>query len=254
MHTFALGLLAAALAGAPTGIPADLNLDARGEAGYLWSRYTVENPGQPLAWQPREGDMVLMTSPDKGQTIAYGLAGISHPFHSGLVIRRSNGELGLLESGGAKDLRVTISPIVGRLNRDDMVAEKRFYWVRRIKGTITPAQSAAMTAYAEPQVGKPFVPYSRLAWFYLPGRPQPRPTTVNQPDWFCSEIVTAVLHSAGLLPSNAFRPGAVTPEDLFHDKPGYDISYLYHAPLPWSMYFSYPPVPGPSNAPYRAKE
>jgi hypothetical protein len=111
-----------------------------------------------------------------------------------------------------------------------------------------------MTAYAEAQVGKSFVPYSRLAWFLLPGRPAPRPTTADQEKWFCSEIVAAVMHAGGLVSPNTFPPGSLTPEDLFHDKPPFDLSRLYHAPLPWSMYFSTPPVPGPRGAPYRARE
>lgn len=271
MHTLALGLVAAATLGnigtsptvpvapgtpSPSGrnIPEDVNLDPRGEAGYIWSGYTPQNPGQPLAWKPREGDIVLMTSPDRGQTIGYGLAGVGHPFHSGIVVRRSTGELALLESGGARDMTVSLSPILGRLNRDDMLAEHRFYWVRRIKTTIPPDRSAAMTAYAEAQVGKSFVRYSRLAWFYIPGRPAPRPTTVDQERWFCSEIVAAILHEAGLVPPNSFKPGSLAPDDLFHDRPRHDLSNVYHAPLPWSMYFSTPPVPGPRGAPYRARE
>lgn len=254
MQSIVLGLVAVALTSGPYNIPPETNVDGRGEAGYLWSGYTKEDPGQPIAWIPREGDMVFMTSPDPGQTITYALARTWHPFHSGLVVRRPNGELALLESGGALTLEVSISPILGRLNRDDLVAERRFIWVRRYKGTITPAQSAAMTAYAEAQVGKPFVPYSRLAWFWLPFHIAPKPTTVDQKNWFCSEVVSAVLHEGNILPPNKFRPGSITPRDLFMDRHSKDISDIWHAPLPWSMYFSAPPVPGPTHAPYRARE
>lgn len=254
MPSLALGLLAVALAGSQYNIPADMNLDHRGEAGYLWSGYTKADPGQPIAWQPREGDLVFMTSPDPGQTIAYSLARTWHPFHSGIVIKRSNGELALLESGGAKDYRVSLSPILGRLNRDDMVAERRFTWIRRYRGVITPQQSATLTAFGEAQVGKPFVRYSRLAWFWLPFHPAPKPTTVDQERWFCSEIVAAALHQAGIIPEHMFPPGSTMPRNMFMDCFCKDISDIYHAPLPWSMYFSAPPVPGPNHAPYRARE
>lgn len=250
---------AATLAGVTTAtaepvIPYEVNLDENGEAGYLWSGYTPKNPGQPIAWKPQVGDIVLSTSPDVGQIITYLLARTTHPQHIALIIRQPDGELGIIESGGGGDLSATLRPILGRLGTNDLVKERRFIWVRRIKRAVTERQSQLMTELGVPQVGKPFVPYSRLAWFWTPGRIAPRKTTFDQEKWFCTELVVALLNEAGVLPKGKFKPGSAVPRALFTDCLCNDISDLYHAPLPWSYKLAEPPVPGPHCAPYRARE
>jgi hypothetical protein len=260
MRKTAIGLLAFAFlaavnfcSAAPV-VPYEVNLNEYGEAGYLWSGYTPQNPGTPIGWKPEVGDILFMTSPDPGQTITYALARTWHPFHIAIIARRSNGELGIFESGGGGDLRVTFRPILGRLGAYDMFAERRFTWARRIRRPLTPEQSRLITTLAEPQIDKPFVPYSRLAWFWLPGHPAPRPTRFDQDKWFCSDVIVAVLNEANVLPKGQFEPGSTTPRELFTDCPGKDISQIYHAPLPWSLNLSRPPEPGPRCAPYKAKE
>ena len=260
MRKIALVMLFACVVPTPGGtprepvpvVPPTVNLDARGEAGYLWSGYTPRDPGQPIAWKPREGDIVFMTATDKPQHTTYAIGRTTHPYHIGLIVRRSNGELGILESGGGIPA-VTFRPILGRFGVYDLATERRFAWVRRIRQPLTCEQSRSMTVYGEPQVGKPFSSYARLTMFWLPGHPSPK-TTPDQEKWFCSEIVVALLQEAGVLGKTEFRHGSTTPRELFTDCLWNDISDRYHAPLPWSLNLAQPPVPGPLFAPYRARE
>ena len=107
MQALGLMLLTVALNTTPPSIrtlPADLNLNEYGEAGYIWSGYTPENPGQPMAWKPQEGDLLFLTAPDVPPTIADLLARTTHPYHIALVVRRYGGELALLESNGQGEL------------------------------------------------------------------------------------------------------------------------------------------------------
>jgi hypothetical protein len=260
MRKYGIGLCAVAvLAGvtlcrAEPVVPPDVNLNEYGEAGYLWSGYTPQNPGTPIGWKPKEGDIVFMTSPDIGQSVTYAIGRTWHPFHIALIVRQEDGELGIFESGGGGTMEVSLRPILGRLGVYDIFKERRFNWVRRIKTQITPEGSKAMTKFAEDQVGKPFAPYTRLGWFWAPLHWNPHPTHIDQKKWFCSEIVVVALEQGGILPKGKFHPGMTTPRQMFLDCLWNDISDQYHAPLPWSLKLSQPPVPGPKFAPYKARE
>lgn len=215
-------------------------------AGTLW-----HEPGDPLPchgerYQPREGDLVFFSSVNPAFVLAYSLAGSFHPWHVGMIVRHSSGELVVMESGGIKNHCVVLRPIYHRLSRYLGYLPRARIWVRRIKHPLTPEQSRCLTAFAERQCGKRFCPLLRLGQMVLPGRPLD-PSHPDQDRWFCAELVTESLRTCGLVPWAQLYPEATTPRDLFIDECP-NLSCGWERPRTWSPNCC-PPPPGPLCGP-----
>jgi hypothetical protein len=217
-----------------------------GSIGTLWARDGSWG-GEP--YTPHEGDIILIATITPIFTLTFPLAFSWHPWHSAVIVRRTTGDLAMLECGGDHHGYAALRPPGERL--PDQFT-KPYYrprvWVRRIKHPLTLEQSRELTTFAETQAYKPFTTNPHLAMFIIPGRPLPR-SSPDRKVWFCSEMVTEALVCSGLVtPAQAPRPEALAPRDLFLDI-RIDLSSCWEAPLVYSA-TDQPPPPGPPLGPH----
>jgi hypothetical protein len=178
-------------------------------------------PPEPYAPQP--GDIFLATDQELWSRCGHWLAG-GHGFHhSGIMFRRSDGHMALLEAGPFNSLQIeALDPFVHmnkHVNGGDRV------WIRRRCVPLTPEQSACLTAFAEAQVGKPFAVVRMLAQVTpFRSRGSVRNYFIGQPNggcrhsYFCSELVTECCVAIGLFDPGTARPSSTYPRDLFYGK------------------------------------
>lgn len=206
-------------------------LDVRA-VGYVWS---TDNR-QPCLYQPQEGDIILTTSKDKVYAILWWLAGTGHPYHSAMVVRRSNGRLELFENGGGDSHSATLRALPERLTDlfQDYGDRQPAAWVRRRRVPLTAEQSARLTAFAESQLGKRFSPRNEfLSLIPTRGRVY-RSGDPGQPTWICSEMIFAGIEQAGLMPPGAIsNPGRLSPRDILMDRK-VDMSAFWYPPQRWT--------------------
>jgi hypothetical protein len=191
-------------------------------AGYLYQpAYCLADvrcgPAEPYVPQP--GDIFLATDQALWARLGHYLAGGAGVHHSGIMFRRSNGCMALLEAGPFNSVRVeTMDPLEHM--RDHEQAGDRV-WIRRRAVPLTPEQSECLTAFIEAEDGKPFA-CVRLVGQITPFRSRGKLRTyvVGKPhgdrcSYFCSELVTESCVAAGLIDPETARPSATYPRDLF---------------------------------------
>jgi hypothetical protein len=154
----------------------------------------------------------------------------------GMIVKTSRGDLAILESGGSQDKRVSLRPVGDRF-REYLCTEKdAAIWIRQTRGPLNDCQSAALTCFAESQLGKEFATV-RSAMFVMPGEPKLR-TSPDQEKWFCSEIVVEALKQADLV-RGLPRPAAILPEDFYHNR-NIDLDFYWFPSLRWSLCPNFP--------------
>lgn len=213
--------------------------------GTLWCRESDWHPGSGQAYHPQEGDLVFFSSVSPFYLCVYTLGRTSHPWHVGMIVRDSCGELCVLESGGPADSGVALVPVAHRLCCYLHKRPHRRIWIRRIRCPLTPDQSRCLSCFAQMQNGKRFASWFRMGMMGLPNRPL-KPTCCDQGRWFCAELVSEAMRYCGLCPAEWLRPEKTSPRDLFTDK--VDISCGWEPAETWSPN-SAPPPSGPLFAP-----
>jgi hypothetical protein len=211
--------------------------------GYLWS---ADNKN-PSPFVPQEGDLMLTTSTGKMYAFLFALGRSGHPYHSGLVVRRSTGELEILEIGGSSAHWTTLRTIPERLTSlfQDFGDKGGAIWFRRRRCPLTPEQSARLTAFAESQVRKPFIKKVEVPFFSL-NRGRPNSGDLDQKNWVCSEMLVTAMTHAGLIPAESIaNPSKIWPRDMFYDQ-GIDMSAGWEKPLRWTGSAN-PPAPAPGG-------
>jgi hypothetical protein len=216
MHTaFTCTLLASCLLGAGP--------DPQEGGSYLYQPaycldHVLRGPKVPYVAQP--GDIVLCTDTLLFWKITFIVAGAGHPHHSGIVFRRPDGSLAVLESGPHDTFFVETVELMEHLRGYE--AEGRV-WVRRRTVPLTPEQSAALTNFALAQDGKRFA-LIRLGGQLTPLRSRgPIRTALlgkyqgERDTYMCSELVTTALATVGLIDPHTARPPATYPHELFFD-------------------------------------
>lgn len=168
-------------------------------------------------YEPQPGDLILF----QGKGIVNVIFALGHSggaTHSGIVVARPDGTLGLLESAGVQ-YPVMISDIDSRHQQ-----YSGRIWVRRRCVPLTPEQSKRLTEFACAQEGKP---YDLLGVFIPPfGHPVRKhrlkcltdEQLLNRPRWFCSELCMVALIEAGILDRCVVRPRMTDPRDLKTDR------------------------------------
>jgi hypothetical protein len=213
--------------------------------GTLWAR---DESWGGVPYVPQEGDVLLFGSVSVLFTLTFPLARTWHPWHSGLIVRRSTGDLAMLEDGGDDHPYAALRAPAERL--PDWLRKQYWRprtWVRRRRTPLTPEQSRALTVFAETQAYKPFATTHDFAIMLLPGRPQRR-TFPDRDRWYCSELMLEALVTARIVcPSQIPRPEALAPYDILFDK-RIDLSGGWHDPAVYSS-TRQPPPPGPPLAP-----
>jgi hypothetical protein len=182
--------------------------------------YSIDKcPRLPLIpYCPQPGDIVLYSDANIFWAVLYAIGGTGAPGHSGLVVRRSSGELAVLEAGYNDRPWIRLVALDERLR-----TYKGTCWVRRRKTPIGDEQSRILTEFAEAIDGRRYS-LVRLLGQLTPFRSRGpiRTCFMGKPKgirdrYICSEAVLEGLVLAGLLDGKTTRPSATYPKDLFFD-------------------------------------
>jgi hypothetical protein len=172
-----------------------------------------------VCYVPQPGDIFLATDQARWARAGHWVAGGAGVHHSGIVFRRSDGRLGLIESGPFNSITVEVMDPIEHMKEHVRAGDK--VWLRRRRVPLTAEQSACLTAFVERQEGKPFA-VLRLIGQVTPFRSRGplRTWFVGKPhgdrdNYFCSELVTEACVAAGLMDGCTARPAATYPRDLF---------------------------------------
>jgi hypothetical protein len=186
-------------------------------------RYEIDEEvcGPFAEYCPQPGDIMLATDTSVFWKVMHNLAGTGHPTHSGIVFRRPDGTMAILE-GGPQD--TLLCRTVDWLPNLRQYEQKGRAWVRRRAVPLTAEESCRLTTFALENDGKIFA-LARLGVQLTPFRTRgPVKTTfVGKPhgdrySYFCSELVCEACVAAGLLDAQTTRPTATYPRDLFLDR------------------------------------
>jgi hypothetical protein len=190
-------------------------------------------------YEPQPGDILLFSYWRPINNLISFLAHSGGATHTGMVVRRPNGTLGLLEAPGAP------YPVM----LSDLPSRMRYYhgrvWVRRRRTPLGPEQSACLTAFACAQEGKPFDTGGMFAPVFKsplrrPGTGCAGPEEIDPPAWFCSALTAAAGIAAGLIDPCVSRPQTTDPEDLKRDRL-LDLSPGWEEPLRYQPCAARPP-------------
>jgi hypothetical protein len=176
--------------------------------------------GQPRTVDLQPGDIMLYTDSNWFWEITHDLAGAFQPHGSGVVVRRPDGTLGILEAGPNDTMHVDILDALPHLKEYECRGP---VWIRRRKCPLTDEESARLTEWAMRQKGKGFA-LIRMGGQLTPLRSRGplRTFFIGKPhgdrdSYFCSELVTETLVYTGLIPRETARPCCTYPHDLFYD-------------------------------------
>jgi hypothetical protein len=210
------------------------------EPSYQWD---CKLRGNPVAYVPQPGDVMLATDPNIFWMVTHDLAFAYEPHNSAIIFERSCGGLAMLEAGPNDTLWVRNLDMLPHLKE---YQDKGPVWIRKRKTPLNADQSGALTAFAERQNGKRFA-LGRLGLQLTPIRARGpiRTEWLGKPRgdrraYYCSELVLESLVAAGLLNPDTTRPGATYPHDLFfdHSHNRYIAKHLplacdWHPPARW---------------------
>lgn len=215
MQALLVTLVAACTAGGP--IPAEAPASFLYEPAYHLDHILR---GQPHAYTPQPGDIMMYTDSSIFWEITHDWALAFEPHGSGVVVRRPDGTLGILEAGPNDTFFVRILDMLPHLQEYE---SRGPVWIRKRKCPLTPEQSDALTAFGLRQEWKRFA-LIRLGAQLTPIRNRgPLRTFIlgkprgDRDSYFCSELVTESLCAAGLIDPKTARPSATYPHDLFYD-------------------------------------
>jgi hypothetical protein len=203
---------------------------------YLYEpSYCLDNVvrGNARKYLPQPGDVMLATDKGVFWKVTHDLALAFEPHNSAIIVRRSDGSLGILEAGPNDTLWVGISDMLPHLKE---YADKGPVWIRKRKTPLTAEESAGLTDFAERQNGKRFA-LGRMALLMTPirNRGPIRTEFLGKPhgdrnSYYCSELVLESCVAAGLLDCATTRPSASFPHDLFYER-SHNRYFDKHMPL-----------------------
>lgn len=205
--------------------------NAQAPYGYLWT-YRLDETGRLVRelapYEPREGDLIFFDDMSAWWTFLYKIASTAPPFHAGIVVKKPDGQLGILEAGPDDTLHVYFLDLLPRLHTFQGVLQ-----VRRCKRCLTPEESARLTAFAEKQKGKRYAVW-RLLLQGTPCKSRGGPlrdacahTLFDRRRWLCAEIAVTAAAVAGLTDPNKVCGSNTYPLDII-DNHKHDLSGSYH--------------------------
>jgi hypothetical protein len=177
--------------------------------------------GPTVPYSPTPGDIFLATDQALWARCGHWLAGGCGVHHSGIMFRRCDGRMALIEAGPFNSTTVEVMDPVEHMLARVRAGDK--VWVRRRAVPLTEEESARLTEFLEAQEGKPFAVLRLIGQVSLfRSRGPVRTYFVGKPHgprdhFFCSELVTESCVAAGLLDCETARPSATYPRDLFYD-------------------------------------
>jgi hypothetical protein len=190
------------------------------KTGYLSQAPSTTRAKQSLAlpYLPREGDLVFYDDHNLFWMILFAWAGTGPPLHVGIVVKKSDASLAILEAGPDDTVWVKLLDLAPRLHQFQEHYRGTIS-IRRCKKELTKSQSEALTKFAEAQDGKRYAILRLLLqgtcfrtrgpireWFLAR-------TDLDRWSWICSELVVAAGTVAGLFPSSV-KSNVTYPRDI----------------------------------------
>jgi hypothetical protein len=177
--------------------------------------------GDAVPYLPQPGDIFLATTDSRFMRFGHWVAGANAPHHSGIVFRRPDGKLAVLEAGPHNELFISAWDLLFHL--ESYLPEK--VWIRKRRVPLTCEESARLTEFAMVQEGKPFA-LLRIVLLTTPFRNRGplrtnfmgKPHGPDRDKYYCAELVMEALVYAGLFDATKARPSATLPRDLFYDR------------------------------------
>jgi hypothetical protein len=181
--------------------------------------FVLRLPARP--YEPQPGDIFLSTDGSRFWKIMHNLAGTGHPTHSGIVFRRPDGTMAILEAGPHDTMHINSMDTLPHLLSYE---EEGRVWIRRRAVPLTQEQSDRLTEFALAQENKRFA-IIRLGQQLTPLRPRGpiktifigKPGGIDQSSFYCSELVMESLAYSGLVDWKTTRPSCTYPRDVFMD-------------------------------------
>ena len=211
--------------------------DAANRPSFLFTMET--GPEQKIhlrgdRFYPQPGDLVLFDSHNTLITKLYHCCGSGRPLHAGMIFRKKDGTLAILEAGTNAVMKVFIFDLEPRLHDFDGTI-----LVRRLRQPLASEQAANLHDFAVAQEGKPYA-LGRAIMHASPLRPRnpvfTHPfgrTVLDRERWICSELAVAAATAAGVLDPALHPANMMLPRDLCYDE-RYDLSQHYEPPALWS--------------------
>src|SRR5207302_6911329 len=118
--------------------------------GYLAPAKAGPEKTSARPYAPREGDLIFYDDHNLFWTALFLWAGTGPPLHVGIVVKKEDGELAVLEAGPDDTIWVRILDVESRLPK----FQQDFHGtvtIRRCKKDLTLEKSAALTKFAKAQ-------------------------------------------------------------------------------------------------------
>ena len=195
----------------------------------------IRRVNHAVPYYPQAGDIFLYDDLVPWHHLLFKLAGTGPPTHAAMAIEQPDHKVALLELTGPTFIKakVVIMDVFPRLK-----SYEGNVMVRRLRQPLTQEQSAELTNFALAQEGKN-IAFKRGLLQGTPFRARSglrrqlfARTYFDRKSWFCSEMVVAAACAGHFLDPHVYHANAMYPRDLAFDET-YNLSGLYHKPLPW---------------------
>lgn len=205
--------------------------------GYLWDQTSnsegkVEKTSRTFA--PKEGDILLFDDMSPFWAKLYSIAGTGPPFHAGIVFKKTDGSLAVLESGPDDTLHVYLLDLEPRLYNF-----KGSIQVREAKRALTKEESEILTNFAYAQNGKRYAMWRLLlqgTYFRHRGGLKEKHLAATYDErtrWLCAEIVVSAGALVNLIDRDKVKATVTYPLDMVDDV-RIDLSATYGPTVYWS--------------------
>lgn len=197
-----------------------------------------EKKVEVLRYEPREGDLVFYDDKHVGWTLLFAYAGTGAPLHMGIVVKKNDGKLAILEAGPDDTVSVKMLDLHKRLRQFNNDFKGGTIHIRRCKNELTDEQSKALTKFAEAQDGKRYaVGRLLLQGTALRSRGPVMEkvlgkTVLDRDAWICSELAVAAGTVAKLFDPKVVPSNVPYPRDLVSNE-RYDLSATWHDAALW---------------------
>jgi hypothetical protein len=202
--------------------------------GYVVPAKLGAEQAQPYI--PKEGDLIFYDDHNPFWTILFLWAGTGPPLHIGIVVKRDDGTLAVLEAGPDDTIWVRIQDVDSRL-RQFQKDYRGTITIRRCKKDVSQEKSAELTKFAAEQDGKRYAILRLLLQgtrFSFRGPIRElflARTDLDRSSWICSELVVAAGTVAGLFPSSV-KSNVTYPLDLVNNR-RHDLSRIWYEAETW---------------------
>jgi hypothetical protein len=190
-----------------------------------------------VRYAPREGDLIFYDDRNLMWMVLFAYAGTGPPLHMGMVVKKTDGTLAILEAGPDDTVWVKLLDLDKRLQQfnDDF---KGTIQIRRCKKELTAEQSKELTKYAAAQDGKRYaVGRLLLQGTSFRSRGPIREmflgaTVLDRDAWICSELSVAAGTVVKLFDPKVVFANVSYPRDLV-DNQKYSLSDNWHDAAIW---------------------